>query len=154
MFVRLFICMFLAGMAASAALSAARAGNVDLPVPRATIHPGDLINVDMIIIRRFPDQTTRRFQVVMSREDMIGKVARRTLQPGHPVPATAIAPDVIIKRGEPARLVFQEGSLFIIAQAEALQNGVVGAFVRVRNIDSGLIVTGKVQSDGSILIGN
>jgi flagella basal body P-ring formation protein FlgA len=154
MFVRLFICMFFAGMAASAALSAAKAGNIDLPVPRATVQPGDVISEDMIIIRRFPEQTTRRFQVVTSRQEMVGKVARRTLQPGNPVPATAIAPDVVIKRGEPARLVFQEGGLFIIAQAEALQNGTVGAFVRVRNIDSGLIVTGKVQTDGSILIGN
>lgn len=154
MFVRLFICMFFAGMAASAALSAAKAGNIDLPVPRATVQPGDVISEDMIIIRRFPEQTTRRFQVVTSRQEMVGKVARRTLQPGHPVPATAIAPDVVIKRGEPARLVFQEGGLFIIAQAEALQNGTVGAIVRVRNIDSGLIVTGKVQTDGSILIGN
>ena len=154
MFVRLFICMFFAGMAASAALSAAKAGNIDLPVPRATVQPGDVISEDMIIIRRFPEQTTRRFQVVTSRQEMVGKVARRTLQPGHPVPATAIAPDVVIKRGEPARLVFQEGGLFINAQAEALQNGTVGAFVRVRNIDSGLIVTGKVQTDGSILIGN
>lgn len=154
MFVRLFICMFFAGIAASAALSAAKAGNIDLPVPRATVQPGDVISEDMIIIRRFPEQTTRRFQVVTSRQEMVGKVARRTLQPGHPVPATAIAPDVVIKRGEPARLVFQEGGLFIIAQAEALQNGTVGAFVRVRNIDSGLIVTGKVQTDGSILIGN
>ncbi|NBN64878.1 flagellar basal body P-ring formation protein FlgA [Microvirga tunisiensis] len=154
MFVRLFIVMLVAGLAASAALTGARAGNIDLPVPRATIHPGDLITEDMVIIRRFPDQTTRRFQVVVSRSELVGKIARRTLQPGHPVPATAIAPDIVIKRGEPARLVFQEGSLFIIAQAEALQNGTVGSFVRVRNIDSGLIVTGKVQPDGSVLIGN
>ena len=41
-----------------------------------------------------------------------------------------------------------------MAQVEALQTGSVGSFIRARNIDSGLIITGRVQPDGSILVGD
>ncbi|ADZ72308.1 flagellar basal body P-ring formation chaperone FlgA [Polymorphum gilvum] len=154
MFVRLLICVFIAGMAASAALSGARAAGIDLPVPRVTIHPGDEIGADLLIERRFPANTTRQFAIVTSPRDLVGMVARRTLLPGQPVPLGAVAPVMLVKRGEPARLVFKEGGLFIMTQVEALQSGGAGAVVRVRNVDSGVIVTGTVQADGSILTEN
>jgi hypothetical protein len=35
--------------------------------------------------------------------------------------------------------VFQEQGLVIVMQVEALQNGGAGTFVRVRNVDSGVV---------------
>jgi flagella basal body P-ring formation protein FlgA len=61
---------------------------------------------------------------------------------------------LLVKRGEPARLVFQEQGLVIVMQVEALQNGGAGSFVRVRNVDSGLVVSGRVQQDGTIRVEN
>ncbi|MEH0071232.1 flagellar basal body P-ring formation chaperone FlgA [Pannonibacter sp. Pt2-lr] len=154
MLTRLFICMMLAGLALTAAMPGARASSVDLPVLRSGVRQGEVISADQVIIRRFPLRTVQRFSVVEHREELAGRVARRSLQPGVPVPATAVAVETVIKRGEPARLIFREGGLQIIAQVEALQNGSVGSFIRARNIDSGLIITGRVQPDGSILVGD
>jgi flagella basal body P-ring formation protein FlgA len=81
-------------------------------------------------------------------------VARRTLLPGQPVPINSVEKPVLVRRGEPARLVFREQGLVIIMQVEALQNGGAGNFVRVRNVDSGLVVSGRVQEDGTIRVEN
>jgi flagella basal body P-ring formation protein FlgA len=50
------------------------------------------------------------------------------------------------------RIVFQEGGLVITTYAAALQNGRVGDLVRVRNLDSGVTVSGTVLPDGSVRV--
>ena len=102
----------------------------------------------------FPDATTQRFAVVVSRDELAGMEARRTLLPGQPIPLNAVAAPELVKRGQPTRLVFHDGGLIIVAQVEAMQNGGAGDMIKVRNLDSGLTVVGTVQSDGTVLIGN
>ncbi|MHA7772952.1 flagellar basal body P-ring formation chaperone FlgA [Roseibium sp. M-1] len=134
--------------------SAARAAGVDLPVPRQTIAAGTEISHQDLIERKFPARTAQQFAVSTHRGQLVGMVARRTLLPGQPVPMNSVEKPVLVRRGEPARLVFREQGLTIIMQVEALQNGGAGSFVRVRNIDSGLVVSGRVQEDGTIRVEN
>ena len=49
-------------------------------------------------------------------------------------------------------LVYSDGDLSISAVGMALQDGAVGDFVRVRNDDSGITVTGVVQPDGDVRV--
>ena len=134
--------------------ASAPAASIQLPVPRATIHPGEEITRQTVIERRFPERTTQQFSVVTNRNELIGMVARRTLLPGKPIPVNAITMQMLVKRGEPGRLVFREQGLVIIMQVEVLQSGGAGDLVRVRNVDSGVVVSGTVQQDGSIRAAN
>lgn len=134
--------------------SAVLAGTIELPVPRQTISAGTEISHQDLIERRFPSRTAQQFAVSAHRSELVGMVARRTLLPGQPIPARSVEKPVLVRRGEPARLVFREQGLVIIMQVEALQNGGAGSFVRVRNIDSGLVVSGRVQDDGTIRVEN
>lgn len=152
-FASLFRGLLLLG-ALSAFGPGAMAASVQLPVPRVTIHPGEELSGQNIVERRFPERTTQQFAVVPHRSELIGMVARRTLLPGKPVPVNAIAKQQLVKRGDAARLVFREQGLQIVMQVEALQSGGAGNTVRVRNIDSGVVVIGTVQSDGTIRAGN
>jgi len=136
------------------AASAVQAAGVDLPVPRMTIPAGTEISHQDLIERKFPGRTATQFAVAAHRGQLVGQIARRTLLPGQPIPVNAVETPLLVKRGEPARLVFQEQGLVIIMQVEALQNGGAGSFVRVRNVDSGLVVSGKVQQDGTIRVEN
>lgn len=133
---------------------AVRAGTIDLPVPRQTIPAGTEISHQDLVERKFPSRTAQQFAVSVHRSELVGMVARRTLLPGQPIPARSVEKPVLVRRGEPARLVFREQGLVIIMQVEALQNGGAGSFVRVRNIDSGLVVSGRVQEDGTIRVEN
>jgi len=141
-------------MAVLASMTAPQAAGIQLPVPRATIHPGHEITRQNLIDRRFPARTTEQFAVISDRNQLVGMVARRTLLPGKPVPVNAVSVQMLVERGQQGRLVFREQGLFIVMQVEVLQSGGSGDFVRVRNVDSGVVVTGKVQQDGTILAGN
>ncbi|MEO9529149.1 flagellar basal body P-ring formation chaperone FlgA [Roseibium sp.] len=141
-------------LAACLTASGAVAAGIELPVPRQTIAPGTEISHQHLIERKFPGRTAQQFAVSTHRAQLVGMVARRTLLPGQPIPVKSVEKPMLVRRGEPARLEFREQGLVIIMQVESLQNGGAGNFVRVRNIDSGLIVSGRVQEDGTIRVEN
>jgi flagella basal body P-ring formation protein FlgA len=125
---------------------------ITLPVPTVTIYPGDLIDAE-----RLTDHTFIQSQVangyVDSQDMLVGKVAKRTLLPDHPISANAIDEDDLIKRGTAVRLVFQQPGLVISTYASPLEDGSAGDSIRVRNTDSGAIVVGVIQPDGTVRVG-
>ncbi len=84
---------------------------------------------------------------------LIGKVARRTLLPGQPVPVNAIRDAYLVNQGKSSLVVFESGGLNITMQAVALDNGVAGDVVKLRNPDSGVIIQGTVERDGTVRLG-
>ena len=86
-----------------------------------------------------------------TREALVGKVARRTLLPGQPIPVSAIRDRRSRDAGQDgAWSVFEHGGLTITTNALALQNGGLGDVVSLRNLDSGTVIRGTVAPDGSI----
>ena len=127
--------------------------SVILPVPRTTIAQGDIITLSSLEKRKFRASSIDRFTVIPNIQDILGKEAVRHLPVGMPIQRSAIRRRDAVKRGEPAQLVFQDRGLEIIAHVEPLEDGVVGEIIRVRNVDTGLIVVGRVEADGTISIG-
>ncbi len=125
-----------------------------LPVPKVTLFPGDRIERRLIENRPFPKSTVQRFSVIANPQDLIGKEVRRTLLPGQPVATSSVATPQLVRRGEPARLVFKEQGLVIVAHVEPLENGGAGDVIRVRNIDSGIIISGRIDENGAIQVGD
>jgi flagella basal body P-ring formation protein FlgA len=124
-----------------------------LPVPTITIYPGDAIKNNWLVEREFPENArSARAGVIETREAVVGKIARRTLLPGAPIPWNAIMEPKAVANGAKIRIVFEEAGLAITAYGAALQSGGVGDIVSVRNLDSGLTVSGTVQSDGSVRV--
>ncbi len=130
----------------------ASSGAGELPVPAVTIRPGDMISADSLMLRPFPDKFAERFAVVADARDLVGKEARRTLMPGRPIPINAVAVPQLIKRGGAARLVYRDAGLEILVQVEPLQSGGAGDTIRVRNLDSGVVITAEVGADGTLSV--
>jgi len=124
-----------------------------LPVPAVTIYPGDTISESMLKDRAFPENYRFRTAVVESPRVLAGKTARRTLLPGEPIPLNAVDDPKIVTRGVQTSILFEEGGLSIIGVGIPLQSGTLGETIQVKNVDSGRIITGRVQSDGRIRIG-
>ncbi len=141
-----------ASLAGGMAVPAIAAG-LTLPVPTTTIYPGEIIDESMVSELSVQPSQIGRAMVVPDRAKLIGKVARRTLLPGRPVPVIAVADPDLVARGATVEIVFQEGGMTILAQAMSLEAGSAGDSIRVRNLDSGLIVTAKVQPDGTVRVG-
>lgn len=124
-----------------------------LPVPRVTIYPGDVIAEGMLDERAYRLAPGSEPLYAHARETLIGKMARRTLLAGQPIPAIAIENPRVVNVGAQIKIVFAEDGLQIVAYGIAQQAGAVGDLIRVRNQDSGLFVSGRIQNDGSVRVG-
>ncbi len=126
---------------------------IPLPVPKVTLYPGDSIRADHLVERTFHVRLTQESAVHRTQDRLIGKVVRRTLLPGKPIPINAVREPFLVVQGHTIQIVFQDGPLVITGYAVALQSGGNGGVVRVRNADSGVIVRGAIQPDGAVKVG-
>lgn len=146
----------LAVLALAAALAATAPGLAQperLPVPAITIYPGDIIEETMLATGTFPAGTALNYPVVADVAGLVGKIARRTLLPGRLIARNTVTEPDIVSRGTVVEAQFRSGGLIISAQVLALQSGGLHDFIQARNVDSGKVIAGIVQPDGSIRIG-
>lgn len=136
----------------SRAMEADRDDNI-YPVPRTTLYPGDAITRDNLEPRSFRFRKGVAIPYVQSANELVGLVARRTLLPGKPIARSSLRERDVIQRGQTAHIVFQSGPLIISGYGKALEPGSVGDIIALRNVDSGTIIRGQVQADGSIQLG-
>lgn len=132
----------------------AAAEDLMLPVPTVTIYPGDTIKPSMLRMQAYPESFKARTAVVDAALAISGRVAKRMLLPGEPVPVNAIDDPRLVSRGTPTQIVFEEQGLLITAVGAPLQNGGLGDVIRVRNTDTNRIVLGTVMADGRIRTGD
>jgi len=146
----LWFAALLAAWASMASARTAGAQELELPVPRAIIYPGDVISDELLVARAFIAHTVARAATCETREALIGKVAKRTLLPGQPIPLSAIRDAYLVTQGKTVMVVFEHGGLMITTNAQALQNGGSGDVVTLRNLDSGAVIKGTVAANGSV----
>jgi flagella basal body P-ring formation protein FlgA len=153
----LALALLAAGMPAAAqeagGAAAADAGNEVVLIPNRVIYPGETIElgalkrVTLIAGKHRPDA------VATQAEELDGKVAKRTLLPGRYIPAAALRDAWLIEQGAAVQVFFIAGGLTISATAVTLQPGAAGDVVKLRNVDSGKILSGIVMDDGTVRVG-
>ena len=131
---------------------AAAPAQISLPVAATNIAPGETITASMLDERAFPVAVAGQHPVAVNQGQLIGKVARRLLPAGNTIPVAAVAEAVIVTRGVATELRFEHEGLSIRALGVPLESGVLGAMVKLKNVDSGKIVAGVVQADGSVKV--
>jgi flagella basal body P-ring formation protein FlgA len=122
------------------------------PSPKHVIYPGDIIVQDMLIETPISAQANGG-PIALAPEDILGMMAGRTLLPGLSIPMSALRPPRVVRAGAAVSMIYIDNGLIISAAGDALQDGVVGEMVKLRNEDSGVTVTGRVRADGSVLVG-
>jgi flagella basal body P-ring formation protein FlgA len=123
-----------------------------VPAPKQVIYPGDVIRDAMLTDISVDGGSADDGSIVGSRAALIGKIAKRTLLPGREILAIAIENPRAVANGAHVTLVYRDGALTIATSAQALEPGGVGDTIKVRNDDSGLTVSGKIQPDGSVSV--
>lgn len=132
--------------------SAAQQANVRVPVPRQTIYPGQLIQAGMIAWRIWRGR--RNLSGLVTAEDaLIGKVARSTLLPNRAIYIAALRDPHAVDKGQMVGLFFKLNGIEIYGKGIVQQSGAVGTYVQVQNVDSGRVISGTVQRDGSVRVG-
>lgn len=137
-----------------AGVLSARAGGVQVPVPRITIYPGQVLEEGMLVEGVVRSSTAVRASTASSNDVLVGKVARLTLLPGHPIDLGAVREPFVVTQGQAALIKFQSGALTITGSGLALQSGGAGDVVSVRNVDSGRTIKGTIGADGVVHVGD
>lgn len=130
------------------------AGEGTLPVPAVTIYPGDVIRDQLLVDRETLTAQGAQAAVFGDRQRLVGKIARRTLLPGQPIPLNAVGDPKAVLVGALAKIIYQDRGLTIATYATVLQSGAPGDLVSLRNLESGRMIAGIVQGDGTVRINN
>lgn len=138
-------------MSASALVPVSAADGEIAIVPQRVIYPGETITQDMIrIVPVLNPNIAGGYASDLA--EVAGLVSTRTLLPGRTIPVSWLREAWAVERGGKVALVFSAGSLVITAQGTPLENAAVGGLVRVRNIESGIVVSGTVMADGTVAV--
>lgn len=139
-----------AAFAALAATATPAAAGQFVPVPAVVIYPGDVIRDGMLTEIELPDDFAGRAAAVLDRSALVNKTSRRTLLPNLPIPRNAIGEPKVVSLNAMVRIVYSEGGLTISTYGSALQAGAAGDVIPVRNLESGLTVSGMIGNDGAV----
>jgi flagellar basal body P-ring formation protein FlgA len=123
-----------------------------LPVPAVTIRPGEMIKDEMITERAFAPNLLGVALFIEGRQILVGRMARRTLLPGQPIPTNAVEDFWTVARGTTVKVIVEDSGLSIVTYGSALQSGTAGALITLRNVDTGVIIRGIIQPDGTIKV--
>lgn len=121
-------------------------------VPRMAIYPGDVISDDSVVELRVARKIGEQKIFGERREDIIGKVARRTLLRGEAIMPSALREMSIVTQGRTYPMIYKSDILTISGTGVPLQSAAAGQLVNVRNPDTGAIVKARVRDDGFLVV--
>ncbi|MBO9193052.1 MULTISPECIES: flagellar basal body P-ring formation chaperone FlgA [unclassified Rhizobium] len=134
-------------LAAPTAFAAADMGYA--VIPTTIIYPGETISSAQL---QEVEVTNPNLQgdYAKSIGQVDGMISKRTLLPGQSISISALREPYTVTRGSSTRLIFTVGAMAISAAGSPLEDGMTGQMIRVRNMDSGVIVSGTVLANGTI----
>lgn len=118
-------------------------------VPTATIYPGEIIGAGRVTEVEVTNPNLLGGYAERA-GDVIGKVSKKTLVPGRTIQVSNLRDPYTITRGTTVRLTFSLSGMVISAAGTPLQDAMIGDVIRVRNLDSGITVSGTVMADGTV----
>jgi flagella basal body P-ring formation protein FlgA len=146
----------LAALASVGCLAAASANAADVQrtvfVPGAVIYPGDVITAEALIPGKVLRAAGSPAVFGENIEDLVGKVARRTLMRGELIPNSAVREQALVVQGRPYKLTYSSEFVSIVGTGIPMKSAAVGELVSVRNPDTGLIIKARVQADQTLAV--
>jgi flagella basal body P-ring formation protein FlgA len=138
-------------LAVSPAIAASAADYGVAVVPSTIIYPGQEIDAGQV---RIVDVTNPNLIEGYARSvgEVQGMITTRTLLPGRTIMLSGLRKPFTVRRGDKAMLIYDNGTLRITASGTPLADANTGDLIRARNTDSGVIISGTVMADGTILV--
>ncbi|MDB5556711.1 MAG: flagella basal body P-ring formation protein FlgA [Rhizobium sp.] len=120
-------------------------------VPTQIIYPGEEIDSKRL---QTVEVTNKNLSGGYARDvsEVKGLVTTRTLLPGRTIMVSALRQPYTVKRGDKVLLVYDNDGLRITASGTPLADGVVGELIQARNTDTGVILSGTVMPDRTVLV--
>ncbi len=111
---------------------------------------GDVL--DFTNVRLEKRESIRDAEYVKSLEEVVGLKMKRFVSVDTVLLKSYLDKPQLIRRGLPVNIISRQGNIEVNASGVALQNGVLGDKIRVRNTTSGRIVVGEVIDANNVQI--
>jgi flagellar basal body P-ring formation protein FlgA len=135
-----------------ASWTVASAGELGVAVvPSTIVYPGQEIDAGQVRVVEVSNPNLVE-GYARSVNEVQGMISTRTLLPGRTIMLSALRRPFTVKRGDKAVLIYDNGTLRITASGTPLADANTGDLIRARNTDSGVIISGTVMADGTILV--
>lgn len=85
---------------------------------------------------------------------VVGLQARHAIPPGNVLNERSLTRPILVKSGEMVRIAARIGEIEVSAAGVALSQGASGDLIRVQNLTTKRLLTGRVQDDKSVLVLN
>ena len=126
---------------------------VNLPILKRGIRAGEVISQDDIEMRDYPLSRTRP-GTVTDAAALVGKTPLRIVSLGRPVRAEEIAQTPLIKKNAVIQMRYSASGVQITTSGQALNDGVKGQSIAVRNMASKKIVYAVVENENEVSVAN
>ncbi|MBX9682614.1 MAG: flagellar basal body P-ring formation chaperone FlgA [Hyphomicrobium sp.] len=120
--------------------------------PRTVIYPGDVIAESAIVDQKIRVLPGRAADAYPGRNDIVGKISRRTLMRGQPITTASLREKDAVMQGRTYTLIYQTLGLTVRGTGVPLQSVGAGEMVRVRNPDTGNIIVARAKADGTLVV--
>ncbi len=117
-------------------------------------HPiakGDrIVDADIQVVSR--DITSLRGQYYKTKKNIVGKIAKRNIRLGSTFKSSALGLPIIVKKGDLVNILAETPGLSIRMTGKAINAGVKGQQIRVKNLSSNRIIQAIIQKPGLVKI--
>lgn len=124
---------------------------MDVVVVNDRIKRHAMLSDELFVVKRM-DVTNLREQPITSIDEIVGLRARRNLRLGQILTSMAVESFPDIERGHEVAIVYTDGLCRISATGVAMQEGVAGEYIKVKNRSSGKMVIARVIDAGAVAV--
>lgn len=125
--------------------------SVEIPVYQASarIEAGQAIDASLVT-QKYVTLYEAPHDAITSMDDLMDKVARRSLSPGKIVGKNVLDDPVIFKRGDVIHIRVRRGNVELVDTGLALETGKLNQTVRVKSTSTDAVLSGLVRRDGVV----
>ena len=124
---------------------------IKIPVLSTTLQNGDVIRKADISWLSLPSYKIQQ-NYILSEDQLIGLTPRRMAVAGEPLRFSQIIEPLMVSRGDKVTITYSDGSIQLVSEGKALQNGARGDTVRVANYSSNRTIDAVVIASGNVSV--
>lgn len=125
---------------------------VTIAVPAHGMSIGDIFSRADVTETKLPRERVAS-DAITNPQILVGKAARRILRAGETVRAGDIAEPVVVHKGDLVTIVLNTAGMQLTAQGKAVEDGAMGASIRITNTQSSRVIDAVVAGPNQVVVG-
>jgi flagella basal body P-ring formation protein FlgA len=125
---------------------------ITMLVPSRNIAANEAISLADFVSKQFEVSPQQKRRYIVESAQVFGKEAARKLWAGKPVLASAVRRKASVRKGQAVSALYSDGGIEISSLLVAEEDGGPGEVIKVKNDATGVVLTARVEEDGTLRV--